>query len=165
MSSSCIKRVEREIRGMARVRETSNVWTARPGGGYDLLKWEATIQNLDDPRHRGKKYRLLLEIPMNYPFVPPLVRFIDKVKCENVYPNGELCLDILKGEWSPAFTLWTLLESIASVLTDKPITGLSNKIPTTMEMVTHNIHSSPLRIPEPIRPRRKRRTELEMLSV
>jgi ubiquitin-protein ligase len=140
-------------------------WTARPGGGYDLLKWEATIQNLDDPRHRGKKYRLLIEIPMNYPFVPPLVRFIDKVKCENVYPNGELCLDILKGEWSPAFTLWTLLESIASVLTDKPITGLSNKIPTTMEMVTHNIHSSPLRIPEPIRPRRKRRTELEMLSV
>ena len=140
-------------------------WTARPGGGYDLLKWEATIQNLDDPRHIGKKYRLLIEIPMNYPFVPPLVRFIDKVKCENVYPNGELCLDILKGEWSPAFTLWTLLESIASVLTDKPITGLSNKIPTTMEMVTHNIHSSPLRIPEPIRPRRKRRTELEMLSV
>ena len=140
-------------------------WTARPGGGYDLLKWEATIQNLDDPRHIGKKYRLLIEIPMNYPFVPPLVRFIDKVKCENVYPDGELCLDILKEEWTPAFNLWTLLESIASVLTDKPITGLSNKIPTTMEMVTHNIHSSPLRIPEPIRPRRKRRTELEMLSV
>lgn len=140
-------------------------WTARPGGGYDLLKWEATIQNLDDPRHIGKKYRLLIEIPMNYPFVPPLVRFIDKVKCENVYPDGELCLDILKEEWTPAFNLWTLLESIASVLTDKPITGLSNKIPTTMEMVSHNIHSSPLRIPEPIRPRRKRRTELEMLSV
>lgn len=165
MSSSCIKRIQRDMRMMSDNEEPFKKWTARPGGGYDLLKWEATIQNLDDPRHRGKKYRLLLEIPMNYPFVPPLVRFIDKVECENVYPNGELCLDILKEEWTPAFNLWTLLESIASVLTDKPITGLSNKIPTTMEMASHNIQSSPVTIPEPIRPRRKRRTELEMLSV
>jgi ubiquitin-protein ligase len=78
------------------------------------------------------------------------VRFIDRVRSENVYPDGEICLDILKENWSPAFTIGTLLESIASVLTDPPITGLDHKTPTIDELVRHNITSTPLRLPAPI---------------
>ena len=137
MTAHCLKRIERELKEMS--RQSSDIWTARPGGGYDLMKWEATIQNLDDPRHRGKKYRLVIEIPKEYPIIPPIVRFIDNVICENVYPDGEICLDILNDNWSPAYTLGTLLQSIASVLTDPPITGLDHKIPTTDELVRRNI--------------------------
>jgi ubiquitin-protein ligase len=137
------------------------MWSASPRGGYDLMNWEATIQNLDDPRHRGKKYRLSIEVPLNYPFVAPKVRFLDPVKCENVYYDGEICVDILKDAWSPAYTLWSLLEAIISVLTDKPVSGLVNKVHTTNEIADYNI------IPENniIRPiqRRRRRTELELL--
>ena len=77
MSSHCIKRIQREVREMPHYR--SKVWTANPKGGYDLLNWDATIQNLDDPRHMGKSYRLSIEIPGNYPFIAPNVRFIDSV--------------------------------------------------------------------------------------
>jgi ubiquitin-protein ligase len=137
MALPCLKRVEREIKEMA--RNPSDICIAKPGGGYDLMRWEATIQNLDDPRHKGKKYRLVIEIPKDYPIIPPIVRFIDPVHCENVYPDGEICLDILKDNWSPAYTISTLLLSIASVLTDSPITGLDKKIPTTDELVNRNM--------------------------
>jgi ubiquitin-conjugating enzyme E2 D/E len=154
-----MQRIQREIRELPKY--ASNMWSASPRGRYDLLNWEATIQNLDDPRHKNKKYRLSIEVPVNYPFVAPKVRFLDRVKCENVFYDGEICLDILKDQWSPAYTLWSLLEAITSVLTDKPVSGLVNKIRTTNEIVDYNI------IPEnniiqPVQ-RRRRRTELELL--
>ena len=149
MTLPCLKRIERELKDMSR-NPSSDIWSARPGGGYDLMNWEATIHNLDNPRHKGKKYRLLIEIPKDYPIVPPNVRFIDRVRSENVYLNGEICLDILNENWSPVFTLGALLESIASVLTDAPLTGLDHKSPTIDELVRHNITSIPLRLPTPI---------------
>ncbi len=162
MSSHCIKRIERELRSMPQYQ--SDQWVATPAGGYDLLKWDATIQNIDDPRHRGKKYRLSIEIPGNYPFVAPRVRFIDRVQCENVFYDGEICLDILKDAWSPALTLSTLLEAISSVLTDKPVSGLVNKVRTVSEVVQNNINTitRPAMPLEQVLPRR-RRTELELL--
>jgi ubiquitin-protein ligase len=134
-----------------------------------MLKWEATIHNLDDPRHRGKEYRLLIEIPSNYPFIAPKVRFIDHVKCENVFYDGEVCVDILKDAWSPAYTLWSLLEAIASLLTDRPVSGLVNKVRTVSENARYRIETNNIIPTEPVEntivvqiPRR-RRTELELL--
>jgi ubiquitin-protein ligase len=176
MSSHCLKRIGREVLDMPRYQ--SNQWVAKPAGGYDLLNWEATIQNLDDPRHRGKTYRLTIEIPGNYPFVAPKVRFIDRVQCENVFYDGEICIDILKEAWSPAYTLWTLLEAISSVLTDKPISGLVNKVRSVSEVIENNMISNTI-IREPAEQvqrrqnlqtsqqvsisRRRRRTEVELL--
>jgi ubiquitin-conjugating enzyme E2 D/E len=159
MSSHCIRRIQKEVRELPFYQTTR--WIASPRGGYDLLNWEATIQNLDDPRHRGKKYRLSIEVPGNYPFVAPRIRFIDRVHCENVFYDGELCLDILNDQWSPAYTLWSLLEAIASVLTDKPVSGLVNKIRTTNEIANYNIIPQN-DIIQPVQ-RRRRRTELELL--
>lgn len=126
MPIHCLERIKREMKELPDY--TSGTWTATPDG-YNLLRWNATIHNLDDPRHTDKSYRLSIEIPENYPFTAPKVRFLDHVKCENVYYNGEICLDILNDAWSPVFTLWSLLETISSVLTDKPVTGLVNKVP------------------------------------
>lgn len=171
MSSHCIKRIQREIADLAKYQ--TKQWIANPAGGYDLLNWEATIHNIDDPRHRGKSYRLSIEIPGNYPFIAPKVRFVDRVQCENVFYDGEICLDILKDAWSPAYTLWSLLEAIASVLTDKPVSGLVNKVRSVSEQAQNNMISNTI-IRQPIQEiqvprhveisrRRRRRTEVELL--
>jgi len=161
MSSACIQRIQREIRDLPRYQ--SKQWTATPRDGYDLMNWVATIQNLDVSRHRGKRYRLSIEVPGNYPFVAPKVRFIDKVQCENVFYDGEICLDILKDQWSPAYTLWSLLEAIASVLTDKPVSGLVNKVRSVSEQAQNNMISiSENTITHKVQ-RPRRRTELELL--
>ena len=168
MSAHCLKRIQKELQELP--SHGSKVWTAKPGNGYDLLNWEATIQNLDDPRHRGKSYRLSIEVPGNYPFSPPKVRFIDRVQCENVFYDGEICIDVIKSAWSPAYTLWSLLEAIASVLTDTPVSGLVNKVRSVSEVVENNIiHQAPAQVQSNPTPRhvevsrRRRRTEVELL--
>ena len=119
-----IKRITRELRDLS--RHTSKYWTLSPVD--DSLKlWSGEIHNLDDKRHRCRKYRLIINIPNDYPFRYPTVIFVDRVRCENVYENGTLCLDILGPQWSPTFTLPLLMEAIVSVLTDAPVTGLINK--------------------------------------
>ena len=155
MSTYALMRMKRECNTVK--NSPSKYWTATPDD-INILRWNATIHNLDDMRHRLRKYRLLIEYPTNFPFKPPKVHFIDRVRCENVYENGELCLDILTSEWSPAITVVSLMDSICSVLTDKPVTGLINKGIPKPQCVPVNTNV-------PTQVRRKRRSELEMLSV
>ena len=104
----------------------SKFWSVTPG--VSPHHWDAEIHNLDDKRHRCRKYRMSIELPQLYPFAPPKCKFLDRVRCENVYEDGRICIDILDDKaWSPIYTIPFLLESIVSVLTDKPVTGLINK--------------------------------------
>jgi ubiquitin-conjugating enzyme E2 D/E len=120
----CLRRLSREFRDMNKY--PSKYWTLSPVDD-SLMKWTGFIHKLDDKRHRCRKYRLTIDVPANYPFRYPTIKFIDRVRCENVYEDGTLCLDILGPMWSPSFTLPLLMESIVSVLTDAPVTGLINK--------------------------------------
>lgn len=121
---------------------SSRYWSLRPK--ENLFTWEGNIHNLDDPRHVGKNYSLEIVFAENHPFKPPKVRFTTPIECENVYPDGEICIDILHDAWSPAIVLHQLMFSICSVLTDSPVTGLSHK-------------------PKVI-PKKRRRTEVELLQ-
>lgn len=107
-------------------KNESKYWTLKPVDD-SLRLWTGEIHKLDDKRHRCRKYRLTIDVPESYPFKPPVVKFIDRIRCENVYEDGGLCLDILGDQWSPSFTLPLLMEAIVSVLTDAPVTGLINK--------------------------------------
>jgi len=119
-----IKRITRELRDLS--KHESKYWTLSPVDD-SLRLWSGEIHNLDDKKHRCRKYRLTITIPEDFPFRYPTVKFIDRIRCENVYEDGILCLDILGSQWSPSFTLPLLMESIVSVLTDAPVTGLINK--------------------------------------
>jgi len=69
---------------------------------------------IDSP-YQGGLFKLTMEIPSDYPFRPPTIRFRTQIYHPNI--NGEsICLDILKKEWSPAFSLHKVLLSISSLL-------------------------------------------------
>jgi ubiquitin-protein ligase len=180
--TSAFLRLSRDLK--ASMLDSSDYWTIRPKDN-NLMVWEGNIHNLSVPNHRGKNYSLEIRFSEKYPFEAPNIRFLDKVKCEHIMENGEVCLDILYGEWSPAFTICSLMHCLTSLLTDTPVTNQDNKKENTFLMLEERKkylrHLRTLRrqlinsnnIPENvvitthtprIRVVRRRRTEVEMLN-
>jgi len=127
MSNFARRRIQNEYNEL--MRNSSNYWSLRPKD--DMLHWEGNIHNLDCPKHSGKEYTLEIVFSENYPFVPPRITFITPIKCENVYGNGELYMDILDREWTPAITIYNLMFSICSLLICKPVSNIHYRSPST----------------------------------
>jgi len=58
-------------------------------------------------------------VPPQYPMLPPAARFRTRVFHPNVhFKTGEICLDILKAAWSPAWGLQSAMQAVLSLLSD-----------------------------------------------
>lgn len=84
----------------------------------DIFHWYAIIMGPQDSPYDGGIFRLDINIPLNYPFSAPRIRFITKMYHPNISSEGTICLDILKNNWSPTLTIKKVLLSISSLLTD-----------------------------------------------
>ena len=90
------------------------------GGPVDktnLHKWQAIVDGPCDSPFEGGKFKLSVQFPLDYPFSSPKVKFITKIYHPNVNESGDICLDLLKQQWSPALTVQKLLLSISSLMT------------------------------------------------
>ena len=86
--------------------------------GDNIYKWKAFINGPKDSPYEGGLFELELIFTNKYPFQPPKVVFLTKIYHMNINGSGQICLDILKDNWSPALTITKLLLSICSLLTD-----------------------------------------------
>lgn len=67
--------------------------------------------------YEGGIFVVDIEVPMEYPFKPPKMKFDTKVYHPNVSSvTGAICLDILKNAWSPVITLKSALISLQALL-------------------------------------------------
>jgi ubiquitin-protein ligase len=95
----------------------------------NMLKGYAVIIGPSDTPYMDGFYLFEVEIPYNYPFAPPKLKFMtqgDSVRFNpNLYRNGKVCLSILntwKGEqWTSCQTLRTVLLTLTTILNKKPI--------------------------------------------
>ncbi|KAI9732051.1 MAG: hypothetical protein M1818_007646 [Claussenomyces sp. TS43310] len=94
----------------------------RLGGGYDGGRWLLDIRIPDGKGNTsaaaktssGKK-----DGPKEgaYPLAPPVVRFVTRICAPNVdFETGEVCLDLLKTAWTPAYTLPMTVDAIWQML-------------------------------------------------
>lgn len=84
----------------------------------DINHWEATIIGPENTPYENGIFKLDIVFPDNYPFKPPKVKFMNRIFHPNINKFGNICLDILNQNWSPALTVCKLLLSISSLLND-----------------------------------------------
>jgi len=82
-----------------------------------LLEWVGYIAGPPDTPYHGGTFELQISVPSNYPLYPPTIRFVTNIFHPNIhFKTGEICLDILKGAWSAAYTLQSVCRSIIVLL-------------------------------------------------
>ena len=116
MSTHTSKRLQYEIKDLQK-SEITRV-SAGPKKEENLYEWSAVILGPPDTPYEDGEFKLDINFPSNYPFKPPKVDFKTKIYHPNINDRGVICLDILKGNWSPALTISKVLLSICSLLTD-----------------------------------------------
>ncbi len=90
---------------MRRSRDPPPSISAGPVEDSNIYVWGATIMGPSESPYSGGIFSLQIIIPTDYPFTPPKVQFVTKISHPNVRPDGSVCLDILKDQWSPALTI------------------------------------------------------------
>ena len=84
----------------------------------DLFHWQAIIIGPAGSPYDGGMFFLDIHFPVDYPFKPPKVAFTTPIYHPNINTSGNICLDILRDNWSPILTVPKVLLSISSLLTD-----------------------------------------------
>lgn len=102
----------------------------------DLLHWTAVIFGPEDTAWEGGIFKLDLVFTDEYPMSPPKVKFLTPMFHPNVYRDGNICMDIMKSHWSPAYDIAALLLSIQSLLSDPNPASAANA--EAAEMFAHH---------------------------
>jgi peroxin-4 len=85
----------------------------------NIREWTALIRGPPDSPYVDYEFELKISVGADYPLTPPNIRMLTKCFHPNVHFNtGEICLDILKKNWSPAWSLQSACRAIVSLLGD-----------------------------------------------
>ena len=120
------RRILQEIKECALNKEPSIRWGLKDQS--DNKKWDACINGPEGTPYHGFQLTLNIKLPENYPFSAPKVDFTSNIWHPNVGGSGNICLDILKDQWTPALKLSAVLFSISSLLNEpNPASALNSE--------------------------------------
>jgi len=111
---SSLQRINKELYNLVK-GEGAPYLTAGPKGD-DPTQWVASIVGPQGTPYEGGVFFLSVDFPGDYPFKPPIIKFLTKIYHMNVGEDGTIQLDILADNWSAALTVAKVLMSIRSLL-------------------------------------------------
>jgi len=82
----------------------------------NFQNWTGMIKGPSGTPYESGVFQLTIFCETDYPLSPPKVSFRTKIFHPNINSKGNICLDILHDQWSPAITLEKTLISICSLL-------------------------------------------------
>lgn len=111
-----INRIKKELKDCSKDKETSGL-SVDLIDESNLLHWKGQIKGPVGTPYEGGIFAIDIELPSDYPFVPPKMKYKTKIWHPNISSEtGTICLDILKNEWSPALTVRTALISLQALM-------------------------------------------------
>ncbi|KAI9678021.1 MAG: hypothetical protein M1817_005965 [Caeruleum heppii] len=117
-SPPATKRLMHELRQYAQ-EPNEALLRLGPVSDGEMLHWEAVMKGPREAGYDGGRWKLDIRIPESYPLAPPEIRFLTPICHANVhFKTGEICLDLLKASWSPAYSISQTLTSIHQLLSD-----------------------------------------------
>ncbi|KAF5391243.1 hypothetical protein D9757_003015 [Collybiopsis confluens] len=135
-SPMTLKRIHREVADLKREDLSSMKLTPSDD---NLFLWKGQIPGPEGSVYEGGVFKLDVILASDYPFTAPRVTFKTRIYHMNISDRGDLCIDILKHTWSPALSLFKVLLSISSLLTDPnprdPLVGtIANQFTTNRSL-------------------------------
>jgi len=87
--------------------------------GDDLTQLTADLLGPAGTPYSGGLWNLTIAVPPTYPNTPPSIQFRTPICHANVsFTTGEICLDLLKTTWTPAYGIVSTMEAIQQLLTE-----------------------------------------------
>ncbi|CAL1710725.1 unnamed protein product [Somion occarium] len=113
--ATTIKRIHREIADLR--KEDLGAIKLAPSSD-SLFNWKATIPGPEGSCYEGGVFEVDINLAPDYPFSAPRMTFRTRIYHMNISDRGGICIDILKHNWSPALSLYKVILSLSSLLTD-----------------------------------------------
>ncbi|CAA7262490.1 unnamed protein product [Cyclocybe aegerita] len=113
-SPMTLKRIHREIADLK--KEDLGPIVLEPSDS--LYIWKGSIPGPQGSVYDGGIFNVEIVLPNDYPFSAPKVLFKTRIYHMNIAESGNICIDILKHNWSPALSLFKVMLSLSSLLTD-----------------------------------------------
>ncbi|KAF9510276.1 hypothetical protein BS47DRAFT_1409189 [Hydnum rufescens UP504] len=110
-----IKRINREINDLKK-EDLGDIRLAPSEAS--MLEWTGAIPGPTGSVYEGGLFEFSLTLPSDYPFTAPKITFKTRIYHMNISQTGHICLDILKNAWSPALSIFKVILSLSSLLTD-----------------------------------------------
>ena len=85
----------------------------------NIHRWTCVLNGPEDTPYANGRFTMALRIPEDYPLAAPVATFKTRIFHPNIhFKTGEVCLDILKSNWTPAWTLMSVAQAVLSMLSD-----------------------------------------------
>ncbi|KAI1336820.1 ubiquitin-conjugating enzyme/RWD-like protein [Xylariaceae sp. FL0016] len=118
-SRGATKRLLRELAVWEKeAPEEEGIERLGPVNEDELLSWEAVVngRGVGGGYDEGR-WLLSIAIPPSYPLAPPKMTFRTPVVHANVaLDTGEICLDLLKDAWTPAYSVLECVRAVRMLL-------------------------------------------------
>ncbi|KAH9162100.1 ubiquitin-conjugating enzyme/RWD-like protein [Lactarius sanguifluus] len=115
-SGTTLKRIHREIADLK--KEDLGGISVGPISADKPFLWKARIPGPEGSVYEGGVFSVEITLGHDYPFSAPKVLFLTRIYHMNISEKGNVCIDILKNNWSPALSIFKVVLSLSSLLTD-----------------------------------------------
>eukprot|EP01118_Nematostelium_gracile_P011709 TRINITY_DN419_c0_g1_i2.p1 TRINITY_DN419_c0_g1~~TRINITY_DN419_c0_g1_i2.p1 ORF type:complete len:150 (+),score=34.25 TRINITY_DN419_c0_g1_i2:67-516(+) len=111
------KRLQKELKEF--MDEPKDWGKAELANDENMFLWKAEITGPEKSPYEKGLFKLEIDLPTDYPFKPPKVKFLTKIYHPNVKSDGSFCTEILTAKgWSPQLKISQVLLTIRQLLSE-----------------------------------------------